>query len=90
MNEKDKMKPMMDPIEIGSDGKETLNLHVLFHLMIIETAMGKALDYARLSDMGDRSFQQFERYIKKDFYDLRNKSFKLLERYGYDEPFSDK
>jgi len=33
----------------------------------LEKAMGKALDYARISGMSDRSFKQFERTVKNDF-----------------------
>ena len=35
--------------------------------MLLESLMGKALDNARMSDMGLRQFEQFERTTKGDF-----------------------
>lgn len=44
----------------------------------LEKAMGKALDYARISGMSDRSFEQFERSIKHDFNRIIEQSLELL------------
>lgn len=71
-----------DLITTSSDGTKTLNLHVLVKT-VIQQCMGKAIDYARVSGMSDRSFQQFERLVKDDFYRIIEYSQKLMNDHGY-------
>lgn len=79
MTEKDKKNDDF----ITQDGK--LNLHVMVRT-VLQQYMGKAVDYARLSGMADRSFQQFERLVKDDCYRFIEYSAKILEAHGYEDP----
>jgi len=49
----------------------------------LEKAMGKALDYARISGMSDRSFEQFERTVKHDFNRIIEQGLELLVEQDY-------
>lgn len=49
----------------------------------LETMMGKAIDLARISGMADRSFGQFEKTIKKEFYELIKFIIDDLKTRGY-------
>jgi len=45
--------------------------------------LGKALDYARISGMSDRSFAQYQRSLKDDFYVLNGYALKILADSGH-------
>lgn len=40
--------------------------------------MGRSLDYARISGMSDRSFDQFKKNLKDDFYSTLENFIKLF------------
>ena len=44
--------------------------------------LGKALDYARISGMSDRSFTQYSRSLKDEAYQLAGFGLKILEDSG--------
>jgi len=46
------------------DGSPEAQLLRLF----MQKLMGKALDYGRMSGMSDRSFEQFRKNLKDDYY----------------------
>ena len=47
--------------------------------LFMQKLMGKSLDYARMSGMSDRSFEQFKKNLKDDSYQLLDHFAKLLE-----------
>ena len=63
-------------------GVKKLSVEVLMRTLI-QRCMGKALDYARISGMADRSLAQFERSVKDDFYMIIDDGSKILKEYGY-------
>lgn len=71
-----------DFLSSDASGAKQLHLDILIRTLI-QRCMGKAIDYGRLSGMGDRSFQQFERTMKDDFYRAINDGIAILEQYGY-------
>jgi hypothetical protein len=46
-------------------------------------AMGKVIDLARISGMSDRSFDQFEKTVKRYYYDLMKFNINELNAKGY-------
>ena len=50
---------------------------------VMQKFLGKALDYARISGMSDRSFSQFQRSIKDDHYTILGYAVKILEDSGH-------
>lgn len=48
---------------------------------VMQKFMGKALDYARISGMSDRSFSQFQKSLKDDCYNIIVNSQKILEEF---------
>ena len=57
------------------NGSEEMQLLRLF----MQKLMGKSLDYARMSGMSDRSFEQFRKNLKDDYYQLLEHFVKMLE-----------
>jgi len=51
--------------------KENLSVSETFIIKTLENIMGELLDSARMSDMGDRQFSQFERTIKNKFNNIK-------------------
>jgi hypothetical protein len=49
---------------------------------LTQKMLGKALDYARISGMSDRSFAQYQRSLKDDFYVLNNYALRILADSG--------
>ena len=47
--------------------------------------MGKVLDYARMSDMGERALTQFSRSVKDDCYQQIKFAKAILKEHGVDE-----
>jgi len=47
--------------------------------LFMQKLMGKALDYGRMSGMSDRSFEQYRKNLKDDYYQLLEHFVKLLE-----------
>ena len=57
----------------------------------LEKAMGKALDYARMSGMSDRAFEQYDRTVKNDFNRIIEATTTLLLEQGHiDQKEADK
>jgi len=52
----------------------------------LEKAMGKALDYGRISGMSERSFKQYERSLKNDFNSIIEQGQEILVEAGYLKP----
>lgn len=78
----EKQKSEHDFVTLDEQGNKQLNLHVLMKILI-QQCMGKSIDYARVSGMSDRSFQQFERLVKDDFYKIIDYSHKILTEHNF-------
>ena len=50
---------------------------------VMQRFLGKALDYARISGMSDRSFTQFQRSLKDDFYQIMGFEMQILKESGH-------
>ena len=49
----------------------------------MEKAMGKALDYGRMTEMSERAFKQYSRSIKNDFNRIVEHAGQLLVDQGH-------
>lgn len=78
----EKREPEKPCIEVNEAGEKTLKLDI-FLRTLIQRCMGKALDYARISGMADRSLTQFERSVKDDFYTIVDDGIRILKETGY-------
>lgn len=58
-----------------NDGSPEAQLLRLF----MQKLMGKSLDYARISGMSDRSFEQMRKNLKDDYYALLEHFIKLMD-----------
>lgn len=67
---------------IEEAGQQRLKLD-RFIKALIQRCMGKALDYARMSGMADRSLKQFERTVKDDFYKIISDGSQILKDFGH-------
>lgn len=67
---------------ITDDGD--LDISVMFEALFIDY-MGKVLDYARLSDMSERSLTQFLRSSKDDCYKQIKFAKAILKKHGVSE-----
>jgi hypothetical protein len=76
-------------IVLDPDGNKTLDLHVLVKALI-QICMGKALDLGRVSGMSDRSFQQYEKIVKDEFYKTISYGQRILDENGYKSDKHDK
>jgi hypothetical protein len=47
--------------------------------LFMQKLMGKSLDYARISGMSDRSFEQTKKNLKDDYYALLEHFIKLMD-----------
>jgi hypothetical protein len=47
--------------------------------LFMQKLMGKSLDYARISGMTDRSFEQMRKNLKDDYYALLEHFIKLMD-----------
>lgn len=47
--------------------------------LFMQKLMGKSLDYARMSGMSDRSFEQMRKNLKDDYYALLEHFIKLMD-----------
>jgi len=47
--------------------------------LFMQKLMGKSLDYARISGMSDRSFEQIKKNLKDDSYALLEHFIKLMD-----------
>jgi hypothetical protein len=47
--------------------------------LFMQKLMGKSLDYARISGMSDRSFDQMRKNLKDDYYALLEHFIKLMD-----------
>lgn len=47
--------------------------------LFMQKLMGKSLDYARMSGMSDRSFEQLRKNLKDDYYQLLEHFVKLMD-----------
>lgn len=64
-----------EPKENENGGSPEAQLLRLF----MQKLMGKALDYARMSGMTDRSFEQLKKALKDDSYQLLENFIKLMD-----------
>ena len=81
MGEEEEKNPEMDyRLKDGS-----IDLRALL-TGLMQKFLGKSLDYARMSAMGDRSFTQFQRSLKDDFYVTLGYGLKILEDSGHIKP----
>ena len=62
----DKEKPL-----IAQNEEELLKIFT-------QKLMGRALDYARISGMSDRSFDQYKKNLKDDYYSTLDNFLKLF------------
>jgi hypothetical protein len=69
-----------EELDIPKDGKIDLKFIMT---AIMQKFLGKSLDYARISGMSDRSFNQFQRSLKDDHYTILGHGLKMLEDNGY-------
>jgi hypothetical protein len=60
---------------------ETLDL-ALFTKKVLEKVLGHALDLARISEMGERAFGQYEKSIKNYVRETINNSVHVLSEYN--------
>lgn len=67
---------------ISDDGE--LNVSIMFEALLIDY-MGKILDYARMSDMGERALTQFLRSSKDDCYKQIKFARAILKKHGMEE-----
>jgi len=65
----------MDEKDDANDGSPEAQLLRLF----MQKLMGKSLDYARISGMSDRSFEQMRKNLKDDYYALLEHFIKLMD-----------
>ena len=65
----------MEPREDENEGTPEAQLLRLF----MQKLMGKSLDYARMSGMSDRSFEQLRKALKDDSYQLLEHFVKLMD-----------
>lgn len=65
----------MDEKEEDNSGSPEAQLLRLF----MQKLMGKSLDYARISGMSDRSFEQMRKNLKDDYYALLEHFIKLMD-----------
>ena len=65
---------MEENIEEGKGSPESQLLR-----LFMQKLMGKALDYGRMSGMSDRSFEQYRKNLKDDYYQLLEHFIKLQE-----------
>jgi len=65
----------MEPIKDDKEGSPEAQLLRMF----MQKLMGKALDYGRMSGMSDRSFEQFRKNLKDDYYHYLEQFIKLLD-----------
>ena len=47
--------------------------------LFMQKLMGKSLDYARMSGMSDRSFEQLKKSLKDEYYALLQNFIKLMD-----------
>jgi hypothetical protein len=47
--------------------------------LFMQKLMGKSLDYARMSGMSDRSFEQLKKSLKDEYYSLLDHFMKLMD-----------
>lgn len=47
--------------------------------LFMQKLMGKSLDYARMSGMSDRSFEQMRKSLKDEYYLLLDHFIKLMD-----------
>lgn len=47
--------------------------------LFMQKLMGKSLDFGRMSGMSDRSFEQFKKNLKDDYYHLLKQFNQLLD-----------
>ena len=78
-----------DFLSVDAGGRKKLHLDV-FLRTLIQSCMGKAIDYGRLSGMGDRSFQQYERTVKDEFYKVIEYGTAILNENGLIDEKRDK
>ena len=71
----------LDAMDFSKDGKIDLKLLLTG---IMQRFLGKALDYARISGMSDRSFNQFQRSLKDEHYTILGHGIKILQDNGYE------
>jgi len=48
--------------------------------LFMQRLMGRSLDYARISGMSDRSFEQYRKNVKDDFYNILQHFTTLFEQ----------
>ncbi len=72
-------------ITLDSHGNKKIHVDILLKTLI-QHCMGKAIDYGRLSGMSERSFQQYERLIKDEFYNSIKNGERILKEFGYTTP----
>lgn len=78
MDDRQEKKPIIFETEDG------LSIPVMFEAFFIDY-MGKILDYARMSDMSERSLKQFLRSVKDDCYKQIDFSKAILKKHNIDE-----
>ena len=66
------MEPTKEDENSGSPESQLLRL-------FMQKLMGKSLDYARMSGMTDRSFEQLKKNLKDDAYALLESFIKLMD-----------
>lgn len=77
-------KPVNDNnfVTLDDKGKKALDLSI-FLKALVQRCMGKAIDYGRMSGMSDRSFQQYERSVKDEFYKVIDDGTNILKEFGH-------
>lgn len=58
--------------------EKEINISFLLKEILVKDVMASVLDLARISDMGDRQFEQFEKNIKDKIYSLIKNNNDLL------------
>lgn len=64
-----------------SDKDIELDLSLFLKEILLRDLMGPLIDQARMSDMGERQFSQFERSIKASFYKVLREGNDYLNDY---------
>jgi len=59
--------------------EEDLSQEAQLLRLFMQKLMGKSLDYGRMSGMSDRSFEQYRKAIKDDYYAILENFIKLMD-----------
>lgn len=74
---------MTDAPKNGTEDLKGKHYLEVWPRLTLENLMGKILDLAKISDMGDRALDQFQKTVKKHFYDLIAYTITDFKERGY-------